>query len=153
MRGQSPQSGTSLIMEEKQPWVTCYLADAYWNPSLVSKGELLDLQDLPRVMHAAESSGKAKAQGLKGISRGSAELIEKLTIVDARQNCRQCDPRRQRARHQPRDPANQNDGLWSPSSEQIGADSRSADAHRLSGRYEGSTSRFKSWLPASCVEL
>lgn len=50
---------------------------------VVSKGELLDLQDLPPEMRAAASPGKAKAQGLKGISRGSAELIEKRTIVDA----------------------------------------------------------------------
>jgi transcriptional regulator with PAS, ATPase and Fis domain len=50
---------------------------------VVSKGELLDLQDLPPEMRAENLSVKAKARGLKGISRGSAELIEKRTIVEA----------------------------------------------------------------------
>jgi transcriptional regulator with PAS, ATPase and Fis domain len=50
---------------------------------VVSKGELLDLQDLPPEMRSADSPGKAKAKGLKGISRGSAQLIEKRTIVEA----------------------------------------------------------------------
>jgi transcriptional regulator with PAS, ATPase and Fis domain len=50
---------------------------------VVSKGEFLDLQDLPPEMRAGDSPGKAKSKGLKGISRGSAELIEKRTIIDA----------------------------------------------------------------------
>ena len=72
-----------LLMAHDWPGNIRELENVIQRMMVVSKGELLDLQDLSPEMRAAESPGKAQAKGLKGISRGSAELVEKHTIVDA----------------------------------------------------------------------
>jgi transcriptional regulator with PAS, ATPase and Fis domain len=50
---------------------------------VVSKGQSLEVQDLPPEMRSEKSHSKMEAKGLKGISRESAELVEKRTILDA----------------------------------------------------------------------
>ena len=73
----------AVLMAHDWPGNIRELENVIQRMMVVSKGDLLDLQDLPPEMRATDSPGKAKAKGLKGISRGSAELIEKRTIVDA----------------------------------------------------------------------
>ena len=50
---------------------------------VVSKGGLLDVAELPPSISGRESDSKPEARDLKGISRESAELVEKRAIMDA----------------------------------------------------------------------
>jgi two-component system, NtrC family, response regulator AtoC len=47
---------------------------------IVSKGESFEVHDLPQEMRGI--GAKADAQGLKGISRESAGVVEKRTILE-----------------------------------------------------------------------
>lgn len=80
--GASPQS-MALLMAYSWPGNVRELENVVQRMMVVSKGDVFDVQDLPPEIRGKEAQTEDRPTGLKGISRESAEIIEKRTILDA----------------------------------------------------------------------
>ncbi len=78
----SPEA-MALLMAHSWPGNVRELENVVQRMMVVCKGESLDVQDLPIEIQGKESELRDKAKDLKGISRGSAEVVEKRAILDA----------------------------------------------------------------------
>ena len=73
----------ALLMAYSWPGNVRELENTIQRMMVVCKSSMLDIQDIPVEIRGSESSLTGNAHRLKGISRGSTELIEKRAIADA----------------------------------------------------------------------
>ena len=78
----TPQA-LSALTAYRWPGNVRELENAVQRMLIVSKGEILDLQDLPPEIRGRDNESRNKASDLKGIAKESAELAEKNTILEA----------------------------------------------------------------------
>jgi transcriptional regulator with PAS, ATPase and Fis domain len=80
--GVSPQA-MAMLMAHPWPGNVRELENVIQRMMVVAKGEVLDVQDLPAEIRGKEAHAEERPTSLKGLSRESAEIIEKRTILDA----------------------------------------------------------------------
>jgi DNA-binding NtrC family response regulator len=80
--GVNPQA-TALLMAYGWPGNVRELENAVQRMMVVAKGEVLEVQDLPAEIRGEAAGPKESARDLKGIARGSAEIVEKEAIQHA----------------------------------------------------------------------
>jgi DNA-binding NtrC family response regulator len=59
------------------------LENAIQRMMVIAKGEILEIQDLPAEIRGGEKPPPDQARDLKGITRGSAEIVEREAIGNA----------------------------------------------------------------------
>ncbi len=82
VRGVSPQA-MALLMAYGWPGNVRELENAIQRMMVTAKGEVLEVQDLPAEIRGGEKPALEQAKDLKGITRGSAEIVEKEAIFNA----------------------------------------------------------------------
>jgi DNA-binding NtrC family response regulator len=80
--GVSPQAMT-LLMTYGWPGNVRELENVIQRMVVVGKGETLEDRDLPAEVRGEEKGPREQAKDLKGIARGSAEIVEKEAIINA----------------------------------------------------------------------
>jgi transcriptional regulator with PAS, ATPase and Fis domain len=80
--GVSPQA-MALLMAYGWPGNVRELENAIQRMMVTAKGEVLEVQDLPAEIRGGEKPALDQAKDLKGITRGSAEIVEKEAIFSA----------------------------------------------------------------------
>jgi transcriptional regulator with PAS, ATPase and Fis domain len=80
--GVSPQV-MALLMAYSWPGNIRELENAIQRMMVVTKTEVLEVQDLSAEIRGGETGPREPAKDLKGIARGSAEIVEKEAILDA----------------------------------------------------------------------
>jgi len=80
--GVSPQA-MAVLMANGWPGNVRELENTIQRMMVVAKGEALGFQDLPAEIRGGERPAREPATGLKGIARGSAEIVEKEAIANA----------------------------------------------------------------------
>jgi transcriptional regulator with PAS, ATPase and Fis domain len=78
----SPESMASLIAY-RWPGNIRELENVIQRMIVVARRPILELQDLPAEIRGGEDGPRGTAKDLKGIARGSAEIVEKEAILDA----------------------------------------------------------------------
>jgi DNA-binding NtrC family response regulator len=80
--GVSPEA-MALLMAYSWPGNVRELENVIQRMMVVAKHEALEAQDLPAEIRGSQAVPREKAKDLKGIARGSAEVVEKGAILDA----------------------------------------------------------------------
>jgi DNA-binding NtrC family response regulator len=80
--GVGPQA-MALLMAYSWPGNVREVENAIQRMMVVAKGDTLEVQDLPPEMRGGEKPPREPATDLKGITRGSAEIVEKEAIQHA----------------------------------------------------------------------
>ncbi|HWP56759.1 MAG TPA: sigma 54-interacting transcriptional regulator [Candidatus Acidoferrales bacterium] len=78
----TPQA-LAALMAYRWPGNVRELENVVQRTLIVCKSEVLDLPDLPPEIRGTAPAAREKAPGLKGITKESAELVEKNAILDA----------------------------------------------------------------------
>jgi transcriptional regulator with PAS, ATPase and Fis domain len=82
VRGVSPQA-MGVLMAYGWPGNVRELENAIQRMMVIAKGEILEIQDLPAEIRGGEKPPPDQARDLKGITRGSAEIVEREAIGNA----------------------------------------------------------------------
>jgi transcriptional regulator with PAS, ATPase and Fis domain len=82
VKGVSPQA-MALLMAYTWPGNVRELENVIQRMMVTAKGEVLEVQDLPTEMRGGDIPPRDQAKDLKGIARGSAEIVEKEAILNA----------------------------------------------------------------------
>jgi len=82
VRAINPQA-LAALMAYRWPGNVRELENALQRMLIVSKGEILDLEDVPPEIRGKGTEVRNTPSGLKGIAKESAELVEKNTILEA----------------------------------------------------------------------
>ncbi len=80
--GVTPQA-LAVLMAYSWPGNVRELQNALQRMMVVTKGEVLEVRDLPTEIRGGEKPASEPATDLKGIARGSAEIVEKEAIHNA----------------------------------------------------------------------
>jgi len=82
VKGVSPQA-MAVLMAFSWPGNVRELENVIQRMMVVAKGDVLEVQDLPAEIRGGEKPALDQAKDLKGITRGSAEIVEKEAIQHA----------------------------------------------------------------------
>jgi transcriptional regulator with PAS, ATPase and Fis domain len=82
IRGVSPEA-MSLLIAFAWPGNVRELENVVQRMMVVSKGEILGLEDLPPEIRGAAEASPRRGPDLRDLARASTELVEKQTILDA----------------------------------------------------------------------